>query len=452
MTDRQLPTFDYDLFVIGAGSGGVRASRKTAALGKKVAVAEASALGGTCVNLGCVPKKLFVYASEYPEFAQQAKGFGIDMEVTGRDWVRLLENKNQEISRLNGIYQSLLDNAGVELIRGHARLVDEHRVEVNGKEYSAEKILLAVGGRPYRPTFPGVEYTLTSDDMFFLDELPNRLMVIGSGYIAVEFAGIMNGLGVSTWLAYRANQVLRGFDDDVRAFVGQEIAKKGVRTLPEHQIESVTNLPSGTYSVAFTGQDPVEVDAVLMCTGREANVEHLGLDKVGLSLNEKGLIDVNGFFQTRCPSVYALGDLIEGPALTPVAIAEAMRFVSQQYENSQTEMDYSDIPTAVFSQPPIGTVGLTEAEAKAQYSDVKVYRSEFKAMKHTLSGINERTLMKLIVDQQSDRVLGAHMVGEHAGEIMQGIAIAIKAGATKAQFDATIGIHPTAAEEFTTLS
>lgn len=445
-------SWDYELLVIGAGSGGVRASRKAAALGIKVAVVEYSDLGGTCVNLGCVPKKLFVYASEYPEMAEQAQGFGVDLQCDGVDWPMLRENKNIEIARLNVIYKSLLDNAGVDLIQGKATLVGPHEVKVEDTVYRAKQILLAVGGEPSRPDIPGVEYTWTSDDVFHLKALPKRLMVIGSGYIAVEFAGIMNGLGVNTWLAYRADKVLRGFDEDIRSFVSSEIDKKGVRLLPLHPIESVTKLPSGTLKVTFTGKEAVEVDAVLMCTGRKARVAELGLDNVGIQLNDQGLIDVDTKYQTQCDSVFALGDIIPGPALTPVAIAEAMSFVQQQYQGSTKALDYQNIATAVFCQPQLATVGLTQQQAERQYDSVKVFTTDFKAMKHSLSGINERTFMKMIVDETTDKVLGVHMVGEHAGEIMQGVAIALKASATKAQFDETIGIHPTSAEEFTTLS
>lgn len=441
--------YQYDLFVIGAGSAGVRASRMAANLGKKVAVAESNYYGGTCVNVGCVPKKLFVYASEYPHFVEEAKGFGVNLELKGFDWATLRDNKTKEIERLNGIYEKLLDNADVERIWGHAKLIDAHTVEVAGQQFSAEKILLATGGWPILPDIPGKEHCIDSNAFFYLENFPKSAVVFGSGYIAVEFAGIISNLGCDTSIASRSGKLLRGFDETTRQHAETEILKGPIKLLP-HQPSAIEKVGE-QYRVTLQGGEELIVDAVISAIGRTPNTSNLGIDDLQIETDEKGCIAVDDQFKTNIDSVFAMGDLIDTPQLTPVALAEAMCFLRQQYQDDPTPMDYSSIPTAVFSQPNLATVGLSEEEAIDQGFVVSIFESEFRALKHTLSGLNHRSYMKLVVDKETDRVLGAHMVGEHAGEILQGFAVAVKAGLTKAQFDSTIGIHPTSAEEFVTM-
>lgn len=444
--------FDYDLFVIGAGSGGVRAARTAAATGARVAVAEDRYLGGTCVNVGCVPKKLYSYAAHFHDAFEDARGFGWSLAEAPRfDWATLRDNKVREIERLNEIYGRLLANAGVELIHGRARVVDAHRVEVDGRAFSAAKILVAVGGWPWVPDFPGRELTVTSNEVFDLERMPQRFLVLGGGYIAVEFASIFNGLGSESHLVYRGELFLRGFDREVREFTREQMAVKGVNLHFETNIESIEKVEGGLL-VTLTNGESMEVDVVLAATGRKPNLEGVGLDALDIALNPDGTVKVNDRFETSTPSILALGDVTGGPELTPVALAEAMHLVSQHFgEAPPKPMDYRNIATAVFCHPNIGTVGLSEEQARKEYEAIRVYRTDFRPMKHTLSGSEERCLMKLIVDDASDVVVGAHMVGEEAGELIQGIAIAVKAGLTKADFDATVGIHPTAAEEFVTM-
>lgn len=444
--------FDYDLFVIGAGSGGVRAARTAAATGARVAVAEDRYLGGTCVNVGCVPKKLYSYAAHFHDAFEDARGFGWQMPEAPRfDWITLRDNKVAEIKRLNEIYGRLLDNAGVRLINGRARVVDAHRVEVGGETISAAKILVAVGGWPWVPDFPGHELTVTSNEVFDLPRMPRRFLVLGGGYIAVEFASIFNGLGSQSHLVYRGELFLRGFDREVREFTREQMAAKGVNLHFETNIERIDKVEGGLL-VSLTNGESLEVDAVLAATGRRPNLESVGLDALDVALNVDGTLKVNERFESSVPSILALGDVTGGPELTPVALAEAMHLVQQHFSDMPpAPMDYRNIATAVFCHPNIGTVGLSEEDARSQYSTIRVYRTDFRPMKHTLSGSQERCLMKLIVDDESDVVVGAHMVGEEAGELIQGIAIAVKAGLTKADFDATVGIHPTAAEEFVTM-
>ncbi|WP_234254033.1 glutathione-disulfide reductase [Billgrantia aerodenitrificans] len=444
--------FDYDLFVIGAGSGGVRAARTAAATGARVAVAEDRYLGGTCVNVGCVPKKLYSYAAHFHDAFEDARGFGWSLPQAPRfDWATLRDNKVREIKRLNEIYGRLLGNAGVELIHGRARVVDAHRVEVDGRAYTAAKILVAVGGWPWVPDFPGREMAVTSNEVFDLERMPQRFLVLGGGYIAVEFASIFNGLGSESHLVYRGELFLRGFDREVREFTREQMAAKGVNLHFETNIESIEKVEGGLL-VALTNGESLEVDVVLAATGRKPNLEGVGLDALDIALNPDGTVKVNDRFETTMPSILALGDVTGGPELTPVALAEAMHLVSQHFgEAPPKPMDYRNIATAVFCHPNIGTVGLSEEQARKEYDAIRVYRTDFRPMKHTLSGSEERCLMKLIVDDVSDVVVGAHMVGEEAGELIQGIAIAVKAGLTKADFDATVGIHPTAAEEFVTM-
>lgn len=454
--DNDKGEYDFDLFVIGAGSGGVRLARMSATMGAKVAIAEDRYLGGTCVNVGCVPKKLFVYASHVAEELEDGAGYG--WSHSGQlsfDWQTLLRNKNTEINRLNGIYQNLLLNSGAQIIDGRARIVDAHTVAVNGQRFTAQRIVIATGGWPFVPDFPGKEHALTSNELFFLERLPKQAIVVGGGYIAVEMAGILNGLGVDTTLVYRGDLFLKGFDEELRHFVKQEIQKKGVHCRFNDNIEKIEALDTvaeDAYRVHFYSGSDITTGLVLYATGRNPHTQDLGLENVAVELNNKGEIKVNQHFQTTEPSIFALGDVTGGMQLTPVALAEGMYLAKYLFGQAKpSAVDYQNIPTAVFCQPVIATVGLTEEQARASYPAVSVFVSNFKPMKHTLSGRDERCLMKLIVDRQTDKVLGAHMVGAEAGEIIQGIAVAIKAGATKAVFDETIGIHPTAAEEFVTM-
>ena len=439
-----------DLFVIGAGSGGVRAARISAGLGAKVIVAEGLYLGGTCVNVGCVPKKLYVYGSEFGKAFKDAEGFGWTVDGTSFDWPTLRDNKTREISRLNSIYDRLLEGSGAQVISGMATLIDAQTVEVNGTQYHAKKILLATGSWPTKPEFPGNELAITSNEIFDLDSFPRRLLVVGGGYIATEFACIFNGLGAQVTQLYRGDLFMRGFDNDIRAFAAEEIRKTGVDLRFNSNIVSLTRTNDGL-EAQLTDGSSIVVDTVLCATGRHPNIEGLGLEKTAVTLDARGYVSADEHFQTDEPSIFALGDMTGGPQLTPVAIEQAMAFAQTQFGDAEKVMDYAFIPTAVFCQPNIGTVGLTEEETTARGIDIDVYLSDFKPMKHTLSGRDERTLMKMIVDKSSDRVIGLHMVGPDAGEICQGMAVAMKAGATKTDFDSTVGIHPTAAEEFVTM-
>ena len=441
---------EYDLFVIGGGSGGVRAARMAAQRGARVALAEAGALGGTCVNLGCIPKKLYSYAAHYGEAFEESHGFGWHGEAPSFDWETLKRNRAIEIMRLNGVYEKLLIGAGVQLLHGRARLADEHTVEVAGERLRAGHVLVATGGAPHPPEFPGHELAISSNEMFDLEPFLRRLLVIGGGYIACEFASIFNGLGSRVTQLYRGTQVLRGFDDDIRAFVAAEMAKKGVDIRLDAQVASLQRGAGGLLARLADGST-LEVDAVLAATGRWPNAAGLGLEQAGVRTSERGAIVVDERFRTSVPHILAVGDVIDRVQLTPVALAEAMAVVDQLFGDGRRTVDYGNIPTAVFTHPNVGTVGLTEAQARERHGRLRIYRSEFKPLKHTLSMSGERALMKLVVDDASDRVLGVHMAGADAGEIVQGFAVALKAGATKAVFDATIGIHPTAAEEFVTM-
>ncbi|MBV0931986.1 glutathione-disulfide reductase [Marinobacterium weihaiense] len=443
--------FDFDLFVIGAGSGGVRAGRMAAAQGVRVAVAEDRYLGGTCVNVGCVPKKLYVYASHYAESFHEAAGYGLAAGDVRFDWPTLRDNKQQEIARLNGIYTRLLENAGCTLINGRAEIIGAHEVRVGEQTYSAERILVATGGWPHVPDIEGREHVISSNEVFDLEQFPQDVIVVGGGYIAVEFAGIFAGLGARTELLYRGDLFLRGFDQEVREFTAQEVAKKGVNLNFNCNITRIDKLADGRLQAQLTDGRTLEADQILYATGRVPNTRGLGLENVSVAQHSSGAIIVNDSFQSTVPSIYAIGDVIDRVQLTPVALAEGMALVRHLYAGGSSEVDYELIPTAVFCQPNIGTVGLTEEQARERYARIQVFRSEFRALKHTLSGSEERTLMKMIVDADTDRVLGVHMVGAEAGEIIQGIGVALKAGATKAVFDSTIGIHPTAAEEFVTM-
>jgi glutathione reductase (NADPH) len=446
--------FDCDLFVVGGGSGGVRAARMAAQRGARVVLAEAAALGGTCVNVGCIPKKLYSQAAQYAADFQDAAGFGWDLPPARLDWPRLKKNRAQAIARLNGVYLELLQGAGVEILRGWASLCDAHTVQVTTSEgprrLRARHILLAAGGTSSVPHFPGREHVLTSDQMFDLEPFPRRLVVVGGGYIACEFASIFHGLGAQVTQLYRGEQILRGFDDDVRGFLARELRQHGVDLRLRSDVDAVTREADGL-RVTLTDGGVLEADAVLYATGRVPNVAGLGLEAAGLGLSPHGAVVVDDRFRTEVPSILAVGDLIARLQLTPVALAEAMVVVDQLFGAGEGRMEYELVPTAVFTHPSVATVGLSEQQARERHGQVRIFRTDFRALRHTLSGNPERTLMKLVVDAASDRVVGLHMVGDDAGEIVQGFAVAMQAGATKAQFDATIGIHPTAAEEFVTL-
>ena len=443
--------YDFDLFVIGAGSGGVRAGRMAAAKGKKVAIAEVSALGGTCVNVGCVPKKLFVYASQFPELFHASQGYGWNIQQSQSfNWETLRDNKTQEISRLNGIYQNLLSNSGAQIIKGRASLEGPQQVSINGESYSAENILIATGGWPYIPEFEGSELAISSNEMFTLEQLPEKAVVVGGGYIAVEFAGILNGLGVKTDLIYRGDRLLKTFDPQCSEKVTEGMIAKGVNVHLNTEVRSISG-KENKLSVHLNNGQSLEAGIALYATGRTANTQDLGLENTAIKTQSNGAIIVDDYFKTAEPNIYALGDVIDRVQLTPVAIQESMLLLEQLYGENKPRMDYDNIPTAVFSQPELATVGLTEQQARDKYSNIKVYESDFRPMFETLGQGEGRVYIKLIVDSATDRVVGCHMVGEHAAEIIQGIAIAIKAGATKADFDQTMGIHPTVAEELVTL-
>ena len=442
---------DCDLFVIGAGSGGVRAARMAAQRGARVAVAEDAPLGGTCVNLGCIPKKLYSYAAHYAEAFEESHGFGWSNDAAPSfDWAVLKANRAREISRLNGIYGKLLKDAGVTVLEARAHVVGANEVEAGGRVYTATNILVATGGRPVVPALPGAELAITSNEIFDLPVFPNRLVVVGGGYIACEFASIFRGLGAQVTQLYRGEQVLRGFDADVRNFVAAEMRKKGVDVRTGADVERIER-GEGALQVHLRDGAVITADSVLYATGRKPNTAGLGLQELGVALSPEGAVIVDEHYATNLPTIHALGDVIDRIQLTPVALAEAMALVDRLFGSGQRSVDYELIPTAVFTHPSIGTVGFAEHEARARFGKVRIYRSDFKALKHTLSGSSERTLMKLVVDDASDRVVGLHMVGADAGEIVQGFAVAMKAGATKAAFDSTIGIHPTAAEEFVTM-
>lgn len=445
-------SFDYDLFVIGAGSGGVRAARFAASYGAKVAVAEERYLGGTCVNVGCVPKKLFVYASQFYEEFNLAKGFGWHLGEIGFNWQTLVENKNKEIARLNGIYKKLLTNSGVTLCEGHAKIVNAHTVMVDGKSYTAKNILIAVGGWPQIPDIKGREHAITSNEAFYLEELPKRCTIVGGGYIAVEFASIFNGLGVETTLVYRGELFLRGFDDDVRNHLAEELTKKGIKLKFNTDIVQIDKQSNNTLVTTFNNSEVDETDLVFYATGRHPKLDNLGLENTKIVLNSKGFIDVDKYYETAESGVFAIGDVVGQIQLTPVALAQGMAVARYLFKpEDYRALDLTQVATAMFSLPNVATVGLTEQQAVEKGYDVQIFEESFRALKLTLTDCTEKTYMKLIVDKATDKVLGCHMVGEGAGELIQCLAIALKAGATKKVFDETIGVHPTAAEEFVTM-
>ncbi|NKB31730.1 MAG: glutathione-disulfide reductase [Pseudomonadales bacterium] len=441
--------FDYDLFVIGAGSGGVRACRIAASLGARVAVAEERYFGGTCVNVGCVPKKLFSYAAHYRDDVEDSRGFGWEIPEMSFNWQTLLKNKNNEINRLNGIYKAILDNNQVQVFQARARIKDGHTVEVDGKTVSTKYILIATGGWPWIPDYEGAEYAITSNDVFHMAELPKRLLVVGGGYISVEFASIFSRLGCETTLSYRGDLLLRGFDEEIRHFITAEIGHDIPLKL-ETNIDKIRKHDKGLRAFLDSG-DEIEVDCVLSATGRKPLTADLGLESVNIELAKNGAVVVDDHFQTSEPSIYAVGDVIDRVALTPVALAEGQIVARTLFSGDSKDMSYQNIPTAVFCHPNLGTCGLTEQAAQNQGLNVDIYVATVKQLKHTLSGRDEMAMIKLVVEQQSDRVIGLHMVGPDAGELVQGFAVAMNAGATKADFDQTIGIHPTLAEEFVTM-
>jgi glutathione reductase (NADPH) len=444
---------EFDLFVIGAGSGGVRAARIAAQLGARVAVADDKPLGGTCVNLGCIPKKLYSFAAHYAEAFEESHGFGWRADAPVFDWPTLKANRAAEITRLNGIYEQVLTGAGVQVLRGRVRVVGAHEVELDARRYRAKNILVATGGHPVVPPFPGSELAITSNEIFDLPAFPRHLVVVGGGYIACEFASIFRGLGAQVTQLYRGAQVLRGFDADVCDFVAAEMRKKGVDLRVRSEVERIERREhdGGRLRVTLRDGSALVADQVLQATGRDPNTAGLGLAEVGVRLAPNGAVLVDAHYGSSVAGIHAIGDVIDRVHLTPVALAEAMALVDHLFGHSRRAVDYELIPTTVFTHPSVGTIGLSEAQARARLGAVRVFRSEFKALRHTLSGSSERTLMKLVVDAQTDRVVGLHMVGADAGETIQGFAVALKAGATKAVFDATIGIHPTAAEEFVTM-
>jgi glutathione reductase (NADPH) len=445
-----MASYDYDLFTIGAGSGGVRASRMSASFGAKVGVAEELYLGGTCVNVGCIPKKLLVYAAHYSDDFSDASGFGWSVGESRLDWARLIANKDKEINRLNGVYRKLLGDSGVEILDGHAEILDPNTVLFDGKKITAKYILVAVGSWPLVPQFPGSEHAITSNEAFYLPSLPKRVIIVGGGYIGVEFAGIFHGLGARTTQLYRGKSFLRGFDDDIRTTLADEMRKRGIDLRLQTDIVKIAKA-GDTLRATLTDGSLVEADQIMYATGRLPKTRGLGLETAGVKLSPTGAVLVDEYSQSSVESTYAIGDCTDRMMLTPVAIAEGMAVANTLFNDKPTRPNYLNVPTAVFSTPNCGTVGLSEEEARAGDFKVAIYRTSFRPLKHTLTGREERTMMKLVVDETTDRVLGCHMVGPDAGEIIQGLAVALNCGATKAQFDATIGIHPTAAEEFVTM-
>ncbi len=447
-------TYDFDLFVIGAGSGGIATARRAAEYGARVGIAENDRLGGTCVNRGCVPKKLMVYASHFPNFFEEARGYGWSEVKSALNWEAMITAVNKEVDRLNEIYQRMLDNSKVEVFRSRARFIDSHTIEVGDKTVTADKVLIAVGGKPFLPNILGIEHAITSNEMFHLKEQPKRIVIIGGGYIGCEFACIMNGLGTEVTQVIRGNKILRGFDDDLRTEIQAGMAHHGIRLLNNSKLIAIEKCPEGVVVSVGTGDtaETVIADVVsLAAVGRKPNIQNLGLENTGIQLHD-GAIVVDKYSQTAEANIYAVGDCTDTIQLTPVAINEGRAFADTVFGGKSRVMSYENVPSAIFTTPEAATVGLTEAEAREQYGEaVKVFYTRFRPMYYTLAGKEEKTMMKLLVDGNTDKVIGAHMVGDHASEIIQGVAIALKAGATKADFDSTVGIHPTAAEEFVTL-
>ncbi len=442
-----MSNYDYDLITIGAGSGGVRASRLAGGYGAKVAVCEEDRVGGTCVLRGCIPKKLLIYGAHYADYMEDAVNYGWTIEGASHDWTKLIANKNTELDRLNGIYLRILRDNNVDLKEGRGVLVDDHTVEIAGERLTAENILIAVGGRPTMPDIPGIEQVITSNEALELPKLPKRVVIVGGGYIAIEFAGIFSSFGVEVTEIIRADNILRGFDIDMRTSLFEEMEKRGIKILAETVVESIEK-QGDTFSLRLGNDEILETDCVMYATGRRANSEGLGIEAAGVELYDNGSIIVDELNRTSQSHIYAVGDVTDRIQLTPVAIQEGHALADMLFNQDTRTTDYTNVPSAVFSTPPIATVGLTEEQARAEFGEVDIYDSNFKPLVHTLTGRDERSVMKLIVEPKSDKVIGCHMMGIDAPEIIQGVAIAMKCGATKAQFDATTGIHPSSAEEF----
>ncbi|MCP2727887.1 glutathione-disulfide reductase [Limnofasciculus baicalensis] len=446
-------SYDYDLFVIGAGSGGIAAARRSATYGVKVAIAEGNRLGGTCVNRGCIPKKLMVYASHFPALFQDARGYGWSAVESTFDWKTMITAIDNELTRLNGVYRKMLETSGVELFPSYAKIIDPHTIEIDNRQVTADKILIAVGGYPVKPDIPGIEYTITSDDMFLLQSQPKHIVIMGGGYIGVEFACIMNGLGSQVTQLIRRDLVLRGFDDDIRSMVQEGMEQHGIRIIRVDDPPVIEKTSDGLNVIlGDTHQETIAVDTVLTAVGRKPNLNNLGLENAGVEI-KNGAIAVNQYSETNQPNIFAVGDCTDRMNLTPVAINEGRAFADTQFGGKSRTMCYENIPTAVFSTPEAATVGLMEDRAREEFGNeaIKVYRAKFKPTYHSVSGRDERVMVKLVVEEDTDKVLGAHMVGENAAEIIQGIAIALKMGAKKSDFDGTVGLHPSIAEEFVTL-
>lgn len=460
-------SYDYDLFVIGAGSGGLAASKRAASYGAKVAIAEQDLVGGTCVNRGCTPKKMMVYAADFSSLFRDAVGFGWSQVESQFDWNRFIAIKDQEIARLNQVYLDQLEKSGVTFIQGHASFLDPHTLAVNEQIITADKVLIAVGGKPVLPPIPGIEHAITSRELFHLPQQPKTIAIVGGGYIGVEFSNILNGLGSEVTLILRGEQVLSGFDQDIRAAVQQGMAQHGVQILSETIVKQIERVPEGLkLLLAGAHQDSIRVDTVLFATGRVPHLQNLGLHKAGLRMVKgevqcesrmegycvKDAIAVDEYNRTVQTNIFAVGDCTNRLNLTPVAIAQGRAFADTEFGNQPRSIQYDYVPSAVFTRPEVATVGLTEAEAREQFGDgIKCYQESFRPLYHSLGRRNEKTLIKLVVDDRSDRVLGVHIVGDFAAEMIQGIALALNMGATKKDFDRTIGIHPSSAEEFFTL-
>jgi len=445
-----MPRYDFDMITIGAGSGGVASSRRSGSYGARVAICEELRVGGTCVLRGCVPKKLLVYGAQFADAFADAAGFGWTVPLPSFDWSALIAAKDKEIGRLSEIYIGMLKNSGVEIIDGHAAVVDPHTVEVAGRNYTAENILIATGSWPETPDIPGIEHVISSNEALDLERLPRRIVIVGGGYIAVEFAGIFNGFGSEVVEIIRREQVLRGFDEDLRVHLGEEMRGRGIDLRSSTQVGRIDKTPGG-YRVTTNAGGRIETDCVMYATGRKPNTKRLGLAEIGVEMTENGAVVVDEWQRSTVKNIYAVGDVTDRINLTPVAIAEGRAIAETLFNDNPIRMDHSDVPSAVFSNPPIGTVGLSEDAARRRYSEIDIYQTRFRPMKNTLSGRAERTFMKLVIDAATERVVGCHMLGPDAPEIIQGLAVAVKCGATKRQFDQTIGIHPSAAEEFVTM-
>ena len=443
--------YDFDYFVIGGGSGGVRSARIAAQHGVKVGLAEKQYLGGTCVNVGCVPKKLFSYAAQFAHSYEDAIGFGWEKTAPKHDWKTLVANKDKEIERLNGIYRNLLENAGVEIFDAHAKLIDKHTIKVGDKKITADKILIAVGGHPVTPDLEGAEHVITSDDVFYLEDFPEHILIVGGGYISLEFASVFSNLGAQVTLFYRGDLFLRGFDTDVRLALRDEMQKQGINLVFNSPAITKIDKSKTCLNVHLENDEVIEVDEVLYAIGRCPLIHDLGLEDLDIDVDHTGAIKVNDDYQTSVKNIYAVGDVTNRVNLTPVALNEGHVLADNLFNKDDRKVNYDNIATAVFTIPPLASCGLTEEEALPKYNKIRVYQSNFRPLKYTLAGRDEKTFMKLIVDDASDQVVGAHMMGADTPEMMQAISIAMNMGATKKDFDRTIGIHPTSAEEFVTM-